>query len=294
MELNEIPTMQEVLALAEITDDPVVHIKEALDKSSKANYRFPIGFNEFNQAMNGGLKPGDLYVISGKSGQGKTTYAQTLTYNLCKQGFPCLWFSYEVSLEELDRKFEAAGIADFYYAYTPKLNTTGKLSWIMYKIKEAKTKFKTDIVFIDHIDFLVPSNARQGDSREIALKNITIELKSLAIREKVIIVLLAHLRKLSSDKEPDMEDIGYSGGIYQNADYVVFVMREKIGDATGLAARQYTGETYSNNSIIKYVKNRETGCLKFIKCQFNAGKLLQLDRLQEAPAGMPALFGERG
>jgi len=293
MELKEIPTTEEITRLSEITDDQVVHIKDAIKKGKGNLDRFPIGFRELDESMSGGLKYGDLYVISGKSGQGKTTLAQTMTYNLCKQGFPCLWFSFEVSLEHLNRKFEEMGIGNFYYAYTPKKITTGKLDWVKFKIKEAKLKYDVPIVVIDHIDFLLPSTITRGDSREIMLKNVTMELKSIAIQENVIIILLAHLRKLSADKEPDMEDIGYSGGIYQNADYVVFVMREKIGEAIGLANKQNSGYTYSNNSIIKYVKNRETGILKFIKCQYDNGRLLQLDTIQEEPVGNAPMFGER-
>ena len=289
MELEKIPNLDDFDFIN--CNDQVVHIKDAIDKTNKLE-RYKTSFSVFDEAMRGGFKFGDLIIISGISGQGKTTFGQTLTYNFCKQGLPCLWFSYECSVEHLDNKFEEMGIADFYYAYTPKKNTTGQLEWIKAKIKEGYIKHTTKIIFIDHIDFLVPTNLKTSDNQSIMLKNIAIELKTLAIELNVIIITMAHLKKLPQDKEPDLQDIGYSAGIFQLADYVFMVYREKNRKYRSFGGDD-TGDVYTNNSIIKFVKNRETGQLKYVKCQYAKGKFVESDAIHTSAEGNADIFGER-
>lgn len=259
-----------------IQDDPVILLKDAIDLKKQNCERYKTGFNIFDKAMNGGFKDGDLAIISGVSGEGKTSIAQTLTYNFCKNALSCLWFSYEVSLEHLDTKFKRMGIENFYNIYTPKKNTTGKLAWLKSKIKEGWIKYATKIVFVDHIDFLTPSDVRTSDNETIALKKIATELKSIAIELGITIICMAHLKKLPDGKEPDMQDIGYSAGVFQLADYVFIIMREKIKQKSKYGIEKIGEDVYTNNSILKCVKNRETGINKILKLQYQNEKFTEI------------------
>jgi len=192
-----------------------------------------------------------------------TTFMRTLTYNLTKFNVQCLWFSYEVSLNELHRKFAEMKIADHYHVYTPTKLVTGEIEWIREKIIESTQKYGTKVIFIDHIDFLTPKNTRNSDNETIALKKIVTELKSLANELEVIIILAAHVKKLPDNRQPEMQDIGYSAGIFQLADSVFIVYRHKLEQAMG---EELEGDLFSNISTIKIVKNRDTGILKYIKC----------------------------
>lgn len=269
----EEPTLDELIEQTRLVycEDKILPIYEIVGKRNVKLERFSTGFQKLDKVMNNGFKDGDLVIISGISGEGKTTLAQTLTFNLTKNGIGCLWFSYEVSIEHLDNKFKEMGMLDHYNAYSPEKNTTGQLDWIKAKIREGWIKYATKVVFIDHIDFLTPTNLKTSDNQSIAYKNITTELKSLAIELNVTIVLMAHCKKNLNGKEPEMEDIGYSGGIFQLADYVLIVFREKLP-----RTEELSGNLSSNKSIIKLVKNRETGQRIYIVTQYNNGKLLEL------------------
>jgi len=237
--------------------DNVIHLSDFARKSDKPEKTFTTGFSVFNEAMDGGFRAGDLVIISGVSGQGKTSLAQTLTYHLCKADIQTLWFSYEVAPQRLHDKFVSMGIKDFYNVYAPKKNTSGKLDWIKKKILHSMIENKTKVVFIDHIDFLKSTATSGYENEAIALKNITIELKSLAVSYGVIIVLMAHLKKLSDDsKDPTMQDIGYSAGIFQLADYVMMIRRIKEKKSR---LDSEVGEIDTKYSNIKIVKNRMTG-----------------------------------
>jgi len=276
--MEEIITIKELNQIkrnSELNKDEVMPIKDAINKNKANLERYSLGYKIFDKAMKGGIKNGDLIVISGISGEGKTSFSRTLTYNLCKQGIPCLWFSYEVTIEALNESFLAMGINEHYNAYTPKKNTTGKLNWIKEKIREGHIKYETKVIFIDHIDFLIPENIKSSDNETIAYKKIITQLKSLAIELNVIIVVMAHLKKLSEGKEPGMQDIAYSAGIFHLADYVLMIQREKIKSGN------FSEDLATNNGIIKILKNRETGQLKQIKLQYHNERFVEIDYQHE-------------
>ncbi len=290
MELKDFD-LEELNRLDFIQDDAIVHLRD-ISKHKKAIERYSTGFTVFNDAMEGGFKNGDLVIVSGISGHGKTSFAENLTYHLCKNAIPCLWFSYEVSIELLDKKFTEMGIEDFYSVYAPKKNTSGSLDWIEHKIKEGWLKQATKAVFIDDIDCLSPLNIRQGDNETIMLRKIAIQLKELAIKLDIIIFCMAQPKKLPEGKEPDMQDIANSAGIFQKADYVFMVYREKEKQKSW-EKRDSSGDVFTNNSIIKIVKNRETGQNKFIKCQYVNRKFLPIENTQSEPRGNMGYWGER-
>lgn len=276
MDIKEIPPFDEVMKASEPSDDEVLPIWEIAANMKSNGDRFPIGIDGFTDAMGGGLKEGDLVVISGKPGSGKTTFAQTLTYHLTKRAIPCLWFSYEVVLERINRQFLEMGIKDHYNAYAPKQNTSGKIEWLKSKIREGWMRYATKVVFIDHIDFLTPDEIRNSDTREIALKKIAIALKSLAIELRVVIVIMAHVHKMQDRlAEPDLEDIGYSAGISQLADYVFMVSRIMVKGKSAMSG-QVTGDLATNESRVRIVKNRETGKLIFQNLLYADGKLNEI------------------
>lgn len=253
-------------------------LKDIINKDKLNVPRVSCGFDLFDDAMKGGFKQGDLVVISGIAGEGKTSLSRTLTYNLCRQGKQTLWFSYEVTVEALHEKFIEMGIEKFYNVYHPEKNETGNLKWIKEKIIESAKKYGTKFVFIDHIDFLTPADNRTSDNEAMSYKRIMTELKSLAITLNVVIIVMAHMKKIDTSKEPDMQDIAYSGGVFQLADYVFMIWREKR-EFSGKGVQKYAqadgDELATNRTVIKIVKNRETGQLKYLYCEYRNEKFIE-------------------
>jgi hypothetical protein len=105
-------------------------------------------------------------------------------------------------------------------------------------------------------------------------------LKSLAVDYGIVIVLMAHLKKLDNDfVEPTMQDIGYSAGIFQLADYVYIIWR--LTERKSKLSSDDTGIVFSNYSKIKLIKNRSTGITLFQKVIFNQGKFMLEDTFHE-------------
>ncbi len=274
MQISDIPDIFKDDLMGEyILDDEVLPIYEAITQNREEEKPFSTGFETIDSAIEGGFREGDLIIISGISGEGKTSLAQTFTYHLSKQCIPCLWFSYEITIDRLNQKFQSMGLIpnENYWAYTPKKNTTGKIQWLKGKIKEGWRKYACKVVFIDHLDFLTPTDIKNTDNETIALKKIAIELKSLAVELKVSIVAMAHLKKLPDNKEPDMQDIGYSAGIFQLADYVIMIWRKKNNYGR---LQNNDGEIYTDESKIKIVKNRLNGKTPFTTLKYVNNKFI--------------------
>lgn len=253
---------QEVFIKAK-TGDFIVPIKDACKHDGEYSESYPIGFPVFDEAMRvatektGGVRDGDLVVVTGISGEGKTTFIQHIAMNFNQLCLPSLVFSYEVMVDNLYAKFKVMGLDDDGIIFCPKEIITGNLKWVEEKIIESKEKYMTKFIFIDHIDFLSPSDNKNDDQRRNTLKNITQELKTIAIKNEVIIILIAHTKKVQN-REVEMQDIAESSGIYQLADFVFSVARDYEEDTNGV-------KISTNNGLVKMLKNRLTGKKPYYK-----------------------------
>jgi len=237
-------------------DDDISLIKDLATEGFDTRPKYPIGFSVIDEAMEGGVAEGDLVIMTGISGEGKTTSIQTVTCNLVKNMIPVLWFSYEVTLDALNNKFKTMGVGSEFPIYAPKKLTSGNVDWIRYKIMQGLEKFDTKVVVIDHLDFLTSSKNKSQENEALAFKKIVTELKNIARDLKITIIAMAHLKKLPDGKDPDMQDIGYSAGIFQLADYVLIIKRirnQPTGNMFG------SGEMFTKYSQLRMVKNRLNG-----------------------------------
>ena len=285
MDFDKIPTPEQLDSIK--SDSTMELIPElAAEETTKSGVQdhYPIGFEIFDSAMKGGMAGSDLILISGRTGEGKTTLAQTINYHLSQIGIPTAWFSYELSIRELWRKFEDMGIkAEDFRGYAPKPNQGDKISWIKEKILETILKHNTQVVFIDHLGFLIPetdeSNARKFEVNFSSyLGQLTRQLKNIAVQNNIIIILLAHTRKTKDSL--DIEDIAHSGGIAQESDFVFMIERLKLKQNKSkweTKQAETEGDVDSPYSRISLQKNRRTGLKKFIKAELKQG------RLQEVP-----------
>jgi replicative DNA helicase len=228
------------------------------------------GFEVFDKCLSGGFRQGDLIIISGPTQNGKTTFAQTLTYHLAKREVSSLWFSYEMGLREIWDKFKAMGVNDKFLAYVPFKLTNDNVSWIEKKVVEAKA-LGVKAVFIDHLGFLsgTPKKMTDNYSQNLSayLGSVCREIKIMAVKHDVMIFLLAHTRK--TDK-PTLNDISSSAGIAQEANTVFMVWRERLDvDDDG-------EDVLSDKTKIALEKNRSTGMTKRIMCKLENGKLEQV------------------
>ena len=158
--------------------------KELDEKKEKEIFSFKSGFPKLDMHTQG-FETGELIVISGWTGHGKTTICQSLTVNFEKQGIKTLWFSYESPARSFFSKFKSLPLF-----YLPKELKKSTLDWIEERILEAKIKYDIRVVMIDHLHFLFDFIQTRHPSLEIG--TIVRTLKTLAIKYNLVIFLIAH------------------------------------------------------------------------------------------------------
>lgn len=281
MDFDAVPTPAELDRLTDINAAMkyLPDISDAMLKKHGHMDMFPVGFEIFNEAMDGGLTEGDLIVVSGRSGHGKTTFAQTMTYHLNQIGIPVAWFSYEMTIPQLWKKFQDMGMdRKNFMGYAPTKHTETDVKWIEDRIKEAILKFNIKVAFIDHLGFLtadIPQSKDFDRNFSSYLGKLTRQIKTIAMENKITIVLLAHTRKTKDDLT--MEDIAHSAGIPQESDFVFMV--ERLPEGKPKKSKwdlESEGEVMSQFTKISMVKNRRTGQQKFIKAELKAGRLQEV------------------
>ena len=252
----------------EAQDDAMVLPLSVIAKKQMERPRefYPTGFEVFDKALLGGLMKGDLCVIAGYTGDGKTSLAQTLTKNFVVNKIPVLWFSFEVLVEEIYRKYLEMHLdPEMLDIVAPERNVTGQVQWIEKKVLEAKEKYNAKVVIIDHLGYLerpIKGPDQSANSNYSAyLGSICRELKTVALAAEVTIILLAHVRKAAmGQKESTGQDIAHSAGIGQEADEVFIITRKRIKGEEGV-------DVFGADTSIKLEKNRRTG--QTVRANFN-------------------------
>jgi replicative DNA helicase len=168
----------------------------------------------------GGFYTGQLIVISGITGQGKTTLCQTFTRAFTDQLVWSLWFSFEVSTDDFINVFPGDYKEHVFMPLKLKGNT---LNWLEERIIEAKLKHSVKVVFVDHLHYLVSMAPKSNQS--FIIGETVRGLKQLALKHCVVIFLVAHMMKTRPDEEPGLGHIRDSSFVEQEADTVLYVWR---------------------------------------------------------------------
>lgn len=259
--------------ILEEEDVPVLLISEVAEQTKIVTPTIPTGVKTLDEILLGGIQEGDVVVVSGATGQGKTFVSQSITREMAVNQIPTLWFSYEVRIDELWRKFENMGVDPSFISYSPLKMVTGNIKWVEKKIMESKEKFGTKVVFLDHLGFLAkglndPNDKSLGSNYSLYLASLCRDIKRIAINSGVAIFLLVHRTK-DKEKVDDTSDIAHSAGIAQEADTVMMIRREKTNKINE------GSDIYTKFSSLSVVKNRKTGISKKIWMEVIEGRLVE-------------------
>lgn len=176
----------------------------------------------------GGFAKGELIVIGGGTGQGKTQFAQSLILNLALNNIPVLFFTLEMSRVETTIRFmrmvkskcDPITLPDlpiYYYG------GNGVSLNILEEAIARSVEMGVKAVFIDHLHFF----ARSVDNQSTEVGNITRKIKLLARKYDVPIILISHIRKMNNpEKRPDLDDLRDSSFIAQDSDFVLMIWRD--------------------------------------------------------------------
>lgn len=234
--------------------DGVDEVIEDLYKSkSKGCIGLDCGYPSLNYYL-GGLQKGKIYIIGARASMGKSALAMNISEYVARKN-NVLFISLEMDRREYAQRlmFSRAGIditlvntgrvtdeqiekVKQQEEYLKSLNlyietkTPCKVSDIELSIIKLKsTKGSCDLVVVDYLQLLTP-NSKSGKNREVEVAEMSRELKNLAVKYNVPIIVLSQLSRAletREDKRPILSDLRESGSIEQDADVVMFVYRDE-------------------------------------------------------------------
>ncbi len=240
------------------------HIKEAagdwldeLDKRAEAGggiLGLSTGFEQIDQRLCG-IGDESLVVMAGRPSMGKTLFTQAIAQNVgVDQNKGVIFFSMEMSSNELYERFISgvgnipSGVlrgarldaensgriansvhhvdsSNIYFSDEP----TQTLGQIRAKARKHKNKYPdTSLIIIDYLGLMELPDANRHD---LAIAKVTRGLKQLAKEIKVPILLIAQAnRETDKASRPSMSNIKDSSAIEADADVIMFIHREEVGN----------------------------------------------------------------
>lgn len=217
-------------------------------------------FVEWNE-ITGGMLPGQLILLGGRPGMGKTAVALAVARCAAEAGHGVLFISREMPVEQLmmriiaDLMFEAGSRVTFddilagrlqerdlgmaedirgriedwplVFEEPPRLNAAAVAPLIRKHQRQMEAKGrKLAVTIVDYLGLLEPPVKRQN--REQEMGDTSKELKNAARDTGTAVIALAQLNRgveSRDDKRPVLSDLRDSGSLEQDADTVVFAYR---------------------------------------------------------------------
>lgn len=219
------------------------------------------GYEWMDEKMTG-IFPGDLILVGGESGTGKTTFATNIVYKSARK-HRCSIFALEDRLNnyginavyfELGRVRRAKGLKNYpWNAYrrneitdpnyqelrataVERLNDTGKSNIHFADVKvqmnidmleaaiDEQTALGTKLFLIDHLHYF---DLSAGDSTKADyIEQLMVRLKGIQNRTGASIILIAHYRKMNGQK-PTLDSFKDSIAIVHNSNYVINLWRDR-------------------------------------------------------------------
>lgn len=181
----------------------------------------------------GSFLPGELFVIGGDTGHGKSLLAMNIAQNAYKQTeLPVLLVNLELTRPQaVQRFYNLSGLDHDYEGILIQKAPAVRYSDIDVLMKRAKEEGAC-LVVIDHLHFF----SRSADNEARELSRITKHFKECAVENNLPVILLSHVTPTRvMDQEgnvkkvykPGLHNLKGSSAIEQDADMVSFVFRDE-------------------------------------------------------------------
>ena len=279
--LGEEAIQRGFVQLAKIFHDTLADLEERPDKGFIG---VPTGYIDLD-AITRGLNPGNLVIIAGRPGMGKTSLALNIAEHVAiREQRSVGLFSLEMSQEELALRILSSEV-DVPFGPLRSGHLSQKqwnrviqsvksvsraplfiddsanptLLELASKTRRLKAEHGLDLIVLDYLQLMQAGGKYENRNLEIAA--ITRGLKQLAKELSVPVIALSQLsrqpERRAGDHRPQLADLRESGSIEQDADLVMFIYRDEVYNAE--SPDQGIAEL-----IISKHRNGQTGTIKLV------------------------------
>ena len=303
------------LAMSELLDGYV----DLIEERAKPTFKDRLLFTG-NQALDerlGGIGETDICIVAGRPGMGKTETAITFTKNILEQGGSVLFFSLEMSKEQiLDRLVASVGglnsskirnpekMNDEDFAllgnginklYDKNLFIVDKSGLDMNRIiniaeRHLSEKGKLKAVVIDYIGLVRHGELSGKINRTYQIADSMEKLKTFTKDNHVPVILLAQLNRGAENSRPTNADLRDSGSLEQDASQIIMVHNQRDKENGGPS--KYTEWVVTKNRFgtngVAYVEFRHG---QFIECDQQLANE-ELTRKDDKPRAYIKTYGK--
>ena len=257
----------------------VVDLADVEDVDIFAIEKLQTGIFELDRMLYGGLPFGGVHLISGKSGNGKSTFASQILINARQEGYRCFAYSGELPnyLFKAWMNFQVAGrrhifeyqndaygnvhynisqenkrlISEWYrgymYLYDNSKIDVSETQELLKVIETVIQRYGVKVVLLDNLMTAMTMDSTGGSDQYERQTEFVNRLRSIAVKYNVIILLVAHKRK-NNFSENENDEIAGSSNISNLAMLTLTYERGKDCD--------------KNQRLLKLSKNRLFGKLE--------------------------------
>lgn len=245
---------QEPVPVSDMAAALVDRIQELHDGTVEPGIR--TGIPAIDRRLNGGLRGGKLIILAARPAVGKSSLAMQVCINLAEAGHGAAFLSQEMPGQDLvdrvacnvgrilldniitgklrdcewPRLTEAVDrfrLLPLYLDDQPALT----LADIQAKARALVRKYKIKLLVLDYIQLC--GSRKTADKRHHQIEEISRGLKTLAKQLDITILALSQLSRTSESRvggKPQLSDLKESGAIEEDADVVMLLSLDHIGD----------------------------------------------------------------
>lgn len=228
-----------------------VRLYDSDDENAIAGVR--TGFADLDQKVTS-LAPGQLVVLAGRPGMGKTAFALDIARNAVEQGRTVAFFSLEMSKEEVFDRLFSRGLGVEAWKLSRGLLTEEQASRmgsvfdqfsnlklfidddhnsdlinIRSKARRHQLQHGLDLLIVDYLQLIEVTDRSAGENQTQRITYISKSLKRLARELHCPVLALSQLSRECDrrpQKQPLLSDLRDSGSIEQDGDKILMLYRE--------------------------------------------------------------------
>lgn len=222
------------------------------------------GIVELDQ-LTGGFRQEQIVTMFAHTKHGKTETAMWMTGlfpDLAPVVIPLEQNAEEIISQRIERGYEIPR-----FLSPENQETFVDTSWIEKRVIEGIAKYNTKMVVIDHLGYIDNNGEKGKYKRENLAYRIGMvmkELKGIAKRWDVLILLLVHVSEGDEGKPPSLQDIGNSSDIKKESDTVIGIWRKNHNHKKV--------RIYDNKTMLSVLANRRFGKNGNVGLEFDSDK----------------------
>lgn len=228
------------------------------------------GFKQLDKTLKGGFMYGQVILVTGKRGAGKSTLCSQFVCDALSQNQNCFiysgelpdfwvkdWLDRQLSGKEHPTNSQVEECEAFYnqrlFIFNNQLVETDELEDLLTVLKDTIVKKDIKLALIDNLMTAISADTNENLYRKQS--EFVGELAKIAKAFNMVIMLVAHPRKTNADFDND--DVSGSADITNRVDVVMSYDRDK------------NRKDQDDLRVLKITKNRMTGYLKEMDLYFS-------------------------